>query len=284
MKTVLILPLGIKDNNDERLISLIKLCLLEGVTVYMKPELAVPGCVADDIRIYKGDADSLDLIISVGGDGSMLYAAHEALAADTPILGINTGNVGYMAELGIDEIHLLRQVFGGEYKLDERMMLTAEIIENGKVYYSAKPCLNDIVIAKAAVSVIAPIEIYCHGQEVGRYDADGVIFATPTGSTAYSLSAGGPLIDPLMDCVCVTPICPHSVLARPAVYSPDSVFVCRVGDWRTGEIDFIADGGEAVHIPKGAEVIVRRSEKKTRFVRVSEKGFTGVFRSKMVGR
>ncbi len=284
MKTVLILPLGIKDNNDARLIDLHRFCKESGVTVYMKRELPIPDIIAEEVELYKGDTSKLDLVVSVGGDGSMLYAAHEVLEEDIPIVGINTGNVGYMAELGINEMHLLKKIFRGEYRIDERMMLTAEIVLGGKVYYRAQPCLNDIVISKAAASVIAPIEIYCHGEEAGRYDADGVIFATPTGSTAYSLSAGGPLIDPTMDCICVTPICPHSVLARPAVYSAGSVFVCRAGDWRRGELDLIADGGEAVRIPDGADVIIRKSEMKTQFVRVSEKGFTGVFRAKMVGR
>lgn len=284
MKTVLILPLGIKDKNDSRLSSLISVCRDAGAEVVMKSELAIPDEKRAQIVYRENFVGTPDLIISVGGDGSMLYAAHEALDESVPILGINTGHVGYMTELSTEEIPILEGVIRGEFSIDERMMLTAEIILDGKVYYQAKPSLNDIVISKAAASVVAPIEIYCHGMEAGRYDADGVIFATPTGSTAYSLSAGGPLIDPLLDSICVTPICPHSVIARPAVYSPDSVFVCRAGDWRGGALEFIADGNETVAIPDGAEVMIRKSEKRTRFVRIRENGFTGVFRSKMVGR
>lgn len=284
MKTVLILPLGIKDKNDSRLLSVIELCEAEGARVVMKPDLAIPDSKKEKITFYDRFDGTPDLIISIGGDGSMLYAAHEALEKSVPILGINTGHVGYMTQLSPDEIPLAAKVIRGEFSIEERMMLSAEIILDGKVYYQAKPSLNDIVITKAAASVVAPIEIYCHGMEAGRYDADGVIFATPTGSTAYSLSAGGPLIDPLLDSVCVTPICPHSVIARPAVYSPDSVFVCRAGDWRHGALEFIADGNETVAIPDGAEVMIRKSERKARFVRIRENGFTGVFRSKMVGR
>lgn len=284
MKTVLILPLGIKDKNDSRLSSLISVCESAGAKAVMKASLAIPDEKRGEIIFCEDFDGTPDLIISVGGDGSMLYAAHEALEKSIPILGINTGHVGYMTELSPEEIPLAAKVIRGDYRIDERMMLSAEIILDGKVYYQAKPSLNDIVISKAAASVVAPIEIYCHGMEAGRYDADGVIFATPTGSTAYSLSAGGPLIDPLLDSVCVTPICPHSVIARPAVYSPDSVFVCRAGEWRHGALEFIADGNETVPIPLGAEVIIRKSEKRTRFVRIRENGFTGVFRSKMVGR
>lgn len=284
MKTVLILPFGIKDRNDKRLLSLINTVQDAGADVVMKSELAIPDEKKNSVVMYEASVHTPDLIISAGGDGSMLSAAHEALEKSIPILGINTGNVGYMAELSADEIPLIANVIGGEYRIDERMMLSAEIILDGKVYYQAKPSLNDIVISKAAASVVAPIEIYCHGMEAGRYDADGVIFSTPTGSTAYSLSAGGPLIDPLLDSICVTPICPHSVMARPAVYSPDSVFVCRAGQWRRGALEFIADGNETVKIPDGAEVMIRMSERKTRFVRVHDRGFTGVFRAKMVGR
>lgn len=283
MKTVLLLPLGIKDNNDARLVSVVRLCLDEGANVVMKDSHPIPDSVKDRIAPYT-DKTVPDLIISVGGDGSVLSAAHEALGCDAPILGVNTGNVGYMAALGVDSLECLRDVLKGHFAVEERMMLSAEIILEDKVYYSTKASLNDIVITKAASSVIAPIELYCHGQDAGRYDADGVIFATPTGSTAYSLSAGGPLIDPSMDCICVTPICPHSVLARPAVYASDSVFVCRTGDWRHGELELTADGAEPVRIPDGAYVIIRKSEARTRFVSLDKNGFTGVFRAKMTGR
>ncbi len=283
MKTVLLLPLGIKDKNDPRLISVLRFCIDRGVTVIMKDSYPIPDEVRERIACYS-DADTPELIISVGGDGSVLSAAHEALGYDVPILGINTGNVGYMADLAADDTDSLGKVLDGHYSVEERTMLSAEIIHEDKVYYSAQASLNDIVITKAASSVIAPIELYCHGQDAGRYDADGVIFATATGSTAYSLSAGGPLIDPSMDCICVTPICPHSVLARPAVYASDSVFVCRAGDWRHGTLELTADGAEPVRIPDGAYVIIRKSEMKTRFVKLGENGFTGVFRAKMTGR
>lgn len=283
MKTVLLLPLGIKDKNDSRFSSIVRLCLNEDVAVAVKDKTFVPNDMQDDILQYNGTY-APDLIISVGGDGSVLSAAHEALRFDVPILGVNTGNVGYMAAINVNSLDTLKSVLHGRYAIEERTMLSAEIILEDKVYYSVEAALNDIVITKAASSVIAPIELYCHGQDAGRYDSDGVIFATPTGSTAYSLSAGGPLIDPSMDCICVTPICPHSVLARPAVYASNSVFVCRAGDWRRGSLELSADGAESVKIPDGAYVIIRKSEKKTRFVSIDKNGFTGVFRSKMTGR
>ncbi len=283
MKTVLLLPLGIRDKDDPRLAAVVRLCLECGACIVMKPEHPIPDAFFDAVTPYAADA-APELIISVGGDGSVLSAAHEALGCGAPILGINTGNVGYMAALAADDLDSLKSVLNGHYSVEERTMLSAEIIAKDKVYYSVPASLNDIVITKAASSVVAPIELYCHGQDAGRYDADGVIFATATGSTAYSLSAGGPLIDPSMDCICVTPICPHSVLARPAVYASDSVFVCRAGDWRAGALELTADGAEPVRIPDGAYVIVRKSEKLTRFVKLGENGFTGVFRAKMTGR
>ncbi len=283
MKTVSILPYGVGDGGDARLSEIISACLGAGFSVAMPSSLPHPE---SGVTVVDGDGvlpESV-LVISVGGDGSVLYAAARARPHGLPVLGINTGKVGYLAELSFDEIYKLGDILNGGFEIEERMMLAAEISVGGELYKKTEPALNDFVISKSSVSKIAAIALDCGGDDAGRFDADGVIFATPTGSTAYSMSAGGPLIDPSLRCICVTPICPHSVMARPSVYSACSVIECRAGEWRESELLLVRDGLETLPLPGGAVVKIYASEEKTRLVSVRGGGFTGVFRSKMTGR
>ena len=162
-----------------------------------------------------------DLIIAIGGDGVMLEVARRATPCGIPILGINMGRVGYMTELEMNELDLLEKIFAGEFYLDERAMLRVDIRSNkGQSRFSAY-ALNEAVIANGSTARIIDLELSDNGRLVSEYRADGLVVATPTGSTAYSLSAGGPIVDPKLSCFCVTPICPHSLVARPLVF-PDS--------------------------------------------------------------
>lgn len=282
MKTVSILPYGVKTGDDERLVKIISICNEAGFEAAMPSSLPHPGgaIAIDGDGVLPGSS----LVISVGGDGSVLYAAACARPYGLPVLGINTGTVGYLAELSDTELYKLGDILKKGFEVSERMMLEAEITVGGKLYLKTEPALNDFVISKSSVSKIAAIDLLCGGDYAGRFDADGVIFATPTGSTAYSMSAGGPLIDPSIECICVTPICPHSVMARPSIYSAGSVIDCRAGGWRESELLLVRDGLETLKLPEGAVVRIRASREKTRLVKVRGGGFTGVFRSKMTGR
>ena len=161
-----------------------------------------------------------ELIIVIGGDGSMLDAARRAAKCSIPVLGINMGRVGYMTEIEMDELDLLDNIFSGNFTLDERAMLKVSIVsDKGQVRFSAN-ALNEAVIANGVAARIIDVELYDGDELVNTYRADGLVVATPTGSTAYSLSAGGPIVSPDLACFCVTPICPHSLLARPLVF-PD---------------------------------------------------------------
>lgn len=289
MKTVSILPFGIKSGDDARLSAIIDVCRRLSYNVAMSPSLALPRD-KEGITLCNEVPHEAKLVISVGGDGSVLYAAHKAFAAGIPVLGINTGTVGYLAQLSYDETPRLAEILSDGFVTEERMMLDAEITVGGELWRTLEPALNDFVISKASPSNIAPISLYSRDGigadacDAGKFDADGVVFATPTGSTAYSMSAGGPIIDPSMSCICVSPICPHSVMARPAVYSASSVIECMAGDWRRAELDLVRDGTECIRLPDGAVVRITQSERKTRLVRVKESGFTGIFRQKMTGR
>ena len=283
MKTITILPYGIRKRDDERLLKIISICRGSGRAVAMIGSLPHPEDT-DGINLCDEVPGDSELVISVGGDGSVLYAASCARPHKIPVLGINTGKVGYLAELSDGELDRLHAILSGTFEIEERMMIEAEITVGGETYLKTEPALNDIVISKSSVSKIASIELFCGGDDAGRFDADGVIFATPTGSTAYSMSAGGPLIDPSIDCICVTPICPHSVMARPSIYSSKSTIECRAGDWRESSLLLVSDGLETIELPQNAAVKVRVSDERTRLLRVREGGFTGVFRSKMAGR
>lgn len=287
MKTVSILPFGINSADDGRLSDIVRICAGRGVRVMMSPALPIPR--VDGVSVADEITRDVELVISVGGDGSVLCAAERALEFGIPVLGINTGQVGYLAEISGDDLSPLGRILSGDFTVERRMMLDAEIKTDGAAYIKMKPALNDFVVMKSSASKIAGISLHCVGADgssydAGRFDADGVVFATPTGSTAYSMSAGGPLVDPALECICVTPVCPHSVMARPSVYSQKSAIYCGAGEWRRSELELVRDGIDTISLPDGAEVKITKSDAYTKLVRVRAGGFTGVFRSKMTGR
>ena len=224
--------------------------------------------------------EKAELVIVIGGDGYMLETARRAAPAGIPILGINMGRVGYMTELEIDEIELLDKVFDGEYRLDERTMLHVDIVsEKGQKRFSAQ-ALNDAVVANGTTARIIDIELSAGGKLVNTYRADGLVIATPTGSTAYSLSAGGPIVDPKLACFCVTPICPHSLLSRPLVF-PDSEEL-RVKNICSREkvLHLTVDGRATFDLFYGDSVVVTKSDVVAKLLRLKDEDFYSKIRMK----
>ena len=216
------------------------------------------------------DASEADVIAVLGGDGTIMRAAKEAIKHDIPVIGINLGRVGYMAELDKSEIPLISKFFNGEYTEEARMMLS---IKAGKrVCYA----LNDAVF-HSKNKHMSFFTLFCNGSTVNEYRGDGVILATPTGSTAYSMSAGGSVIDPRLKCICVTPICPQSLSARPLVFAPDSRFIISAN---SPDCVLTVDGGDPMPLDEGAIIEIKRSEKKLRMVKLKEDGFYEVLRKK----
>ena len=160
-----------------------------------------------------------DLLVCFGGDGTILHAAKDANAFGVPILGVNLGSVGFMAELEQSELSMLSKLAAGKYTTESRMMLDVAVRRDGKVIFS-DIALNDAVLTKGAVARVLELEVYADKALMVRFSADGVIVATPTGSTAYSMSAGGPIVEPTAENMIVTPICPHALSAR---------YVCHPG-------------------------------------------------------
>lgn len=220
------------------------------------------------------------LAVVLGGDGSILRCAKNASEHKVPILGINLGRVGYMAEVEVCELDEIEKWFSGDYRIEKRMMLDIEIVRDG-VVTKKMLSLNDAVFSNGAVSRMVEIDLSCNGMRAGRYRADGLIVATPTGSTAYSLSAGGPVIDPTLDCLCVTPVSAHSLGARPMIYSPDSVLEVNDSTTKENELYLTVDGNENVVLTPGDTVKIYKSDNITRLVRIKNNNFYKTFIEKM---
>ncbi len=225
-------------------------------------------------------AEQVDLMIVLGGDGTLLSAARALGSHKVPILAVNLGGLGFLTSVTLDELYpLLDQVLAGNHRISERMMLDAEILRGGQV--AERQCaLNDAVANKAAIARMLEFDVYVDGNSVGRYRADGLVVATPTGSTAYSLAAGGPIIDPALDAFVITPICPHMLTNRPLVV-PDTARI---------EIDF-APAEEPVYITLDGQigfqlkpkdrVSITKSKNRVALVRPPEKTYFQVLRSKL---
>ena len=221
-----------------------------------------------------------DLVIVIGGDGVMLEAARRATPCGIPILGINMGRVGYMTELEMNELDLLGKIFSEEFYLDERAMLKVEIRSNKSQSRFSAYALNEAVIAKGSTARIIDLELSDNGRLVSEYRADGLVIATPTGSTAYSLSAGGPIIDPKLSCFCVTPICPHSLVARPLIFPDTAVLEIKNICVREKTLHLTVDGKATFDLFFGDTVVVTKAAIKTKLLRIKDEDFYSKIRMK----
>lgn len=223
----------------------------------------------------------MDIIIVLGGDGSILTAARYCMSAGTPILGINLGRLGYMAEMEADELDMLSKLFEGEVQIEERGMLDVSVFRKGERLSNRASALNDAVISNGSIARMIDLELFEDDSLIASYRADGLILSTPTGSTAYSMSAGGPIIDPRMDCICVTPICSHSLTARPIVFSDKSSLTVKNICEREKSLFLTLDGRVSFEIYRGDTVKVKKSNFVTRLVRLKKQGFYNTLHSKM---
>lgn len=219
-------------------------------------------------RVY----DNIDLVVVIGGDGSVLEAARRAAVRNTPILGINKGRLGYMTAMEINELDLIDEVLRGNYYYDERAMLEVQLLHNGKPLYVSR-ALNDAVVSNGSIAKIVDMQLYSNGKLVGNYRADGLIVTSPSGSTAYSLAAGGPIIAPDVSAFCVTPVCSHSFRDRPIVFSDSSVLEIKNICDREPYLYLSIDGRINIRVMKNQIVRITKSEKTARLIRVKEHNF-----------
>jgi NAD+ kinase len=221
-----------------------------------------------------------DLVIVLGGDGTMLHAARLMRSLRAPVLGVNLGSLGFTTEVPPEELfHRLDEVFAGRYLVDERMKLSCKLVRDGQVLVDDE-VLNDVVLSKGALARISDHEMLIDGEYVTTYKADGVIISTPTGSTAYSLSAGGPIIHPSMECVAVSPICSHALTQRSLVVSADrTITVVLKGG--TAEVFLTLDGQVGQPVQSGDRVEVRRSPSRFPLIRNPAMSYFQVLRQKL---
>jgi NAD+ kinase len=227
----------------------------------------------DETAIY----DEADIIITVGGDGTILHSAMHALRRQTPVLGVNTGRLGFMAGLEVYELDKLSKLIDGSYEIDTRMMLEIHTQFQKDTFYA----LNDAVISRGELSRIIDITLECNGREVGRYRADGIIASTPTGSTAYSLSAGGPIIDPGLESIGITPICPHSLISRTIIFEPDSVLNVYPLMLQGKGAYLTVDGINVINLSNEEKITISRSKLKTKLIKLKDTSFYEVLNKKM---
>ena len=223
---------------------------------------------------------TVQMVIVLGGDGTMLRASQVASQYGIPILGINFGRVGLLTDLEQDEMDLISRIFTEEYTIDERMMLTATVTDDtGEKYrFSA---LNEIALSRGNFAKMLEMDLYIDGAICTPIRADGLIVSTPTGSTAYSLSAGGAVIDPLAEAFAVTPICPHTLTIRPMILCKNRIITIKQKEG-TENVSFLSyDGNEAVTISPGMEINIKLSEHTTKLVRIVNRNFYSVLKDKL---
>ena len=225
-----------------------------------------------------------DCIIVLGGDGTLLQAATDLAERRIPFLGINMGTLGFLAEVGQTEFEgALDKLIKNEYEIEERMMLAGKSFNRREMIDEAV-ALNDIVITRKGSLQIINLNVYVNGQFLHRYHADGVIAATPTGSTGYSLSAGGPVVEPGAELIVLSPICPHSMQSRSIVLSPKDTVTVEIESGRDGEIqevEAIFDGCHKVTLCTGEKIEIRKSGQTTGIVKLSQVSFLEVLHRKM---
>ena len=220
----------------------------------------------------------LDLIVSLGGDGAMLRAAAAAYEADAPVVGINLGKKGFLTAMEAERMYPgLEEILDGRFELQERMLLECTLGEEGAG--TSHFALNEIAVGKRELQRMIRLEVDIGGSYFHFYAGDGVIFSTPTGSTAYSLSAGGPIVDPQLDCIILTPICSHSLMDRSVIISPHSTIEVLVE--REKVLPSLSlDGREEIELPRGGKVLIRMARRRLKMVKLRGYSFYNLLRDK----
>jgi NAD+ kinase len=220
-----------------------------------------------------------DMLICFGGDGTILHAAKNADAYGVPILGVNMGSVGFMAELEYSELNMLSKLADGKFSTESRMMLDASVLRGGKrVFYET--ALNDAALTKGAVARVVDLKISCEKMLMSEFSGDGVVVSTPTGSTGYSMAAGGPIVEPTAENLIITPLCAHAMDAKSFVLSSERVVSIRLGRLTRKTAYLSADGGRAFRLQDGDVVEIRKSNKVTKLVRLSGRTFYEILAKK----
>ena len=241
---------------------------------------SVESCTG--VTFYATDRDVVfnsDVTVTVGGDGTIIHNAKYASQYCKPLIGVNMGRIGFVAGLESDETDELLKLLSGEYKTQKRMLLSVELERDNDI--QSFLCVNEAVLTRDVLNPIIDISVSLFGEKIITYRADGMIFATPTGSTAYSLSSGGPVVDPDMDCILLTPIAPHSLSSRHVVFKSDSILTATVDNADATEGYLVVDGETNVKLQKNDKITIKKSETYLELIILKEKNFYTLLNEKL---
>ena len=283
MKNVILTPNPYRDKNFHTVRAAMQVLKEAGIN----PRLCLPFEVdrsydlPRDLRFSRLERElpNAEMVICLGGDGTILHMAKAATRKGIPILGINIGTMGFMAELESAELDKLSKISKGEYALDSRMMLDVTVQRDRDIIFH-DICLNDVVVTKGAVARIVHLAVKCDGVRAMECGGDGIIVSTPTGSTAYSYSAGGPIVEPEANNIIITPICAHEIGSRSIVASDKRVITVEMVQNARRNAYLSVDGGRAVRLNMGDVATIKKSNLETKLVRLKDRSFYDVVSAK----
>ena len=283
MKNVILTPNPYRDKNFQTVRTALQILKNVGIPTKLCLPFEVDRSydLPRDLRFSRLDRElgNAELVICFGGDGTILHMAKAATRRGVPILGVNIGTVGFMAELESSELDKLTLLAKGGYTMENRMMLDVTIQRDREIVYHDIG-LNDVVVSKGTVARIVHLSIKCDGVPAMECGGDGVVVATPTGSTAYSFSAGGPIVEPEAKNIIITPICPHDVASRCTVASDKRVVTVEMVRNVRRSAYLSVDGGKAQRLNPGDLVTIKKSNLETRLVRLKQRSFYDVVSAK----
>ena len=233
----------------------------------------------DESKIIDNVYENTDLVLVIGGDGSFIHAAKDAAVHKKSVLCINAGNLAFLAGLEGNELNLLENLISGDFVSDKRMMLEVFLKDNSGEKLLGY-CLNDVVIARYGEIKLIDLDVYCNDRKINSYRGDGVVVSTPTGSTAYAWSAGGPVIDPDLRCITLTPICTHSPLNRTFVFNENSVLTVKSSKL-SQKICISTDGDKSLELNDNSEIIIKKSDYYAEFIRIKSDEFFDILNKKL---
>ena len=283
MKNIVLTPNPYRDKNFQTVREAVRILKNAG----LQPKVCLPFEVdrsyelPKDIRFCRLDRElpNADLIVCFGGDGTILHMAKSAARRGIPMLGVNIGTMGFMAELESTEMDQLARIATGDYSVDTRMMLDVTIQRDRDIIFH-DICLNDVAITKGSIGRIVTLNVKCDNVTAMECGGDGVIISTPTGSTAYSLSAGGPIVEPDARNIIITPVCAHDMISRSMVMSDKrNVTVQMVHNARRNAFVSV-DGGKAIRMNMGDTAIIKKSSLETKLIRLNGRSFYDVLNTK----
>lgn len=280
IKKIALVPNLTKKGAFETSLKVITILRENGIDVFMAEKNE--ALFGENPVEFIGSTDELitasDMVLTIGGDGTIMHAARHASPLHRPLLGINMGRLGFVAGLEPNELSMLSRLATGDYNIEKRMMLN--VIHNSKEGASSYYAINDVVISRGFLSRLIDIDVTLDEDYMCNYRADGLIVSTPTGSSAYSLAAGGPVVEPTMKCIVMTPICPHSLFARSVIFSHRSELVVNASCDDDTEVFLTIDGAKTFVFRKTDTVVITSSELQAEFIDLKEKSFYRVLNDK----